>query len=43
MLGLKSFATAAITIRGIELMDRIRKGQFDLRILIPQGQSPSEI
>ena len=30
MLGLKGFATAAITIAGIELMHRIRKGQFGL-------------
>jgi len=43
MLGLKSFATAATTIRGVELMHRIRKGQFDLRSLATQGQTPSEI
>ncbi|MFC3461522.1 IS6 family transposase [Massilia haematophila] len=43
MLGLKSFATAAITIRGVELMHRIRKGQFDLRALALQGQGPCEI
>lgn len=43
MLGLKSFASAAITIRGIELMHRIRKGQFDLRALATQGQTPSGI
>ena len=30
MLGFKGFATAAITIAGIELMHRIRKGQFGL-------------
>jgi len=30
MLGLKSFVSATTTIRGIELMHRIRKGQFDL-------------
>ena len=30
MLGLKSFNTAAITIAGIELAHRIRKGQFSL-------------
>ncbi len=29
-LGLKGFTSAATTIRGIELMHRIRKGQFDL-------------
>jgi transposase-like protein len=30
MLGFKRFRRAAITISGIELMHRIRKGQFDL-------------
>lgn len=43
MLGLKSFAAAATTIRGVELMHRIRKGQFDLRALATQGQTPSEV
>lgn len=43
MLGPKSFATDAITIRGVELMHRIRKGQFDLRTLTTNGRSPSEI
>ena len=43
MLGLKSFACAAITIRGVELKYRIRKGQFDLRALAAQGQTTPEI
>jgi len=43
MLGLKSFTSATTTIQGIELMHRIRKGQFDLRGLGTQGQTPSEI
>ncbi len=43
MLGLKSFACAATTILGVELMHRIRKGQFDLRALTTQGQTPSKI
>jgi len=30
MLGFKQFSNAAITIAGIELMHRIRKGQFGL-------------
>ncbi|BCG04391.1 hypothetical protein PPGU19_089590 (plasmid) [Paraburkholderia sp. PGU19] len=30
MLGLKCFRSDAVTISGIELMHRIRKGQFDL-------------
>jgi transposase-like protein len=43
MPGMKSFTSAAITIRHVELMHRIRKGQFDLRLLATQGQTPSEI
>lgn len=43
MLGLKSFAAAAIAIRGVELMHRIRKGQLDLRALGIHGQTPSKI
>jgi hypothetical protein len=39
MLGVKQFRNAAITIAGIELMHRIRKGQFDLRRLGVQGGS----
>jgi hypothetical protein len=30
MLGLKRFSSAAITLAGIELMHRIRKGEFNL-------------
>ncbi|CAD6562332.1 hypothetical protein LMG28727_07712 [Paraburkholderia kirstenboschensis] len=30
MLGSKRFRSAAITLAGIELMQRIRKGQFNL-------------
>jgi transposase-like protein len=33
MLGFKRVRSAAITISGIELMHRIRKGQFNLSIL----------
>ena len=33
MLGFKRFRRAATTISGIELMHRIRKGQFDLATL----------
>jgi transposase-like protein len=43
MLGLKSFASAAITIRGVELIHLIRKGQFDLCALATQGQTTCEI
>lgn len=38
ILGLKSFPSAATTIQGVELMRRIRKGQFDLRSLSTQGK-----
>jgi len=38
MLGFKQFKSAAITIAGIELMHRIRKGQFALSPLGVQGQ-----
>jgi hypothetical protein len=38
MLGFKGFATAAITIAGIELMHRVRKGQFGLGRLGVQGR-----
>ena len=31
MLGFKHFKVAAVTIAGIELLHRIRKGQFNLR------------
>ena len=43
MLGLKNFACAVRTIRGIELMHRIRKGQFDLRAFAAQEQTTPEI
>ena len=39
MLGFKDFKNAAITIAGIELMHRIRKGQFALARLDAQGQA----
>ena len=37
MLGFKRFRNAAITILGIELMHRIRKGRFDLCALGLKG------
>jgi hypothetical protein len=33
MLGFKQFETAAVTIRGIELAEKIKKGQFNLGTL----------
>jgi transposase-like protein len=41
MLGLKRFRTASVTIAGIELMHRIRKGQFKLGTLrIKENRAP---
>jgi hypothetical protein len=41
MLGLKRFRSAAITIAGIELMHRIRKGQFRLgRLRVKENRTP---
>ena len=37
MLGFKRFANAAVTISGIELMQKIRKGQFDTAELTSRG------
>jgi transposase-like protein len=34
MLGFKSFRNAAVTISGIELVQKIRKGQFDTLAII---------
>src|SRR6201986_2338452 len=39
MLGFKGFSNAAITITGIELLHRIRKGQFKLRRLGVQDRA----
>jgi len=39
MLGLKRFRNAAVTIAGIELMHRFRKGQFGLQRLGLQSQT----
>jgi hypothetical protein len=38
MLGFKVFDNAAITIAGVELQHRIRKGQFALDRLRVEGQ-----
>ena len=34
MLGFKSFRNAAVAINGIELVQKIRKGQFDTSAVI---------
>jgi transposase-like protein len=39
MLGFKRFKNAALTITGIELMHRIREGQFGLGRLGVQGRA----
>src|SRR6266850_2114665 len=43
MAGFKEFGNAAITIAGIELLHRIRKGQFRLGRLSVQGQAAPEV
>src|SRR5271167_5147428 len=43
MLGFKKFRRAATTIAGIELMHRIRKGQFKLGKLRVKNKTASEI
>jgi len=43
MLGLKRFRSASITIAGIELMHRIRKGQFKLGKLGIKNKTAPEI
>src|ERR1700738_3643302 len=43
MLGFKEFRNAAITIAGIELLHRIRKGQFRLGRPGLQGQAAPEV
>jgi hypothetical protein len=43
MLGFKIFKRAAVTISGIELLHRIRKGQFALDRLGVQGQAAPAI
>jgi hypothetical protein len=43
MLGFKGIRQAAITIAGIELMHRIRNGQFGLDHLAVQGRAGSAV
>jgi hypothetical protein len=43
MLGFKPFRNGAITIAGIELMHRIRKGQFALGHLELQGGAATAV
>ena len=41
MLGFKRFKNAAATIAGIELMHRIRKGQFNLAAALKEAPAPT--
>ena len=43
MLGFKRFETAAVTIRGIELAEKIKKQQFNLKPLSGQATTAPEI
>lgn len=43
MLGFKVFDYAAVTIVGVELLHRIRKGQFNLGRLRVKGQAAPAI
>src|SRR5690242_6965182 len=43
MLGFKHFETAAVTIRGIELAEKIKKQQFNLRPLTGKGTTAPEV
>jgi transposase-like protein len=43
MLGFKRFDTAAVTIRGIELAEKIKKGQFNLKPLTGKATTAPEI
>jgi transposase-like protein len=41
MLGFKRFENATVIIAGIELMHRIRKGQFDVRSNLKETAAPA--
>ena len=43
MLGFKRFETAAVTIQGIELAERIKKQQFNLKPLTGKATSAPDI
>jgi transposase-like protein len=43
MLGFKQFETAAVTIRGIELAEKIKKQQFNLKPLAGQATTAPEL
>jgi transposase-like protein len=43
MLGFKRFETAAVTIRGIELAEKIKKQQFNLKPLTGKATTAPEM
>ena len=43
MLGFKRFETAAVTIRGIELAEKIKKQQFNLKPLTEKATTAPEM
>ena len=43
MLGFKRFETAAVTIRGIELAEKIKKHQFNLKPITGKATTAPEI
>jgi hypothetical protein len=43
MLGFKRFDTASVTIRGIELAEKIKKQQFNLRPLTGKPNTAPEM
>ena len=43
MLGFSRFETAAVTIRGIELAEKIKKQQFNLKPLIGKAANAPDI
>jgi transposase-like protein len=43
MLGFKRFETAAVTIRGIELAEKIKKHQFNLRPITGKATTAPEM
>jgi transposase-like protein len=43
ILGFKRFETAAVTIRGIELAEKIKKGQINLRLLTEKIGTAGEL
>ena len=43
MLGFKRFETAAVTIQGIELAEKIKKQQFNLKLLTGKASTAPDI